>query len=147
MLGRSVARLVLLLGSVLALVGGQSLASAVAASPGSAVWAAWRYTEPTLVFYGDRAQPWRMTGAADDLRAVLAGNDGPYAVVALEYEAKLDRLLRAGRTADPRDQARYFSEEIMPILRRAGYQPAETIEGLNTGRGTWVALRVWRRDG
>ena len=119
------------------------LAPWVAASPAEAPWAAWRYTEPTLVFYGDRQRPWRMLGTREDLSAAVSGPHRPAAIVVLEYEAKLDRLLRAGRLANPRSIARDFTGETGDILRAAGYRPGPTIEGLNTGRGSWVALRVW----
>lgn len=120
------------------------LAPIIAVSSPETEWAAWRYTEPTLVFYGDRPSPWRMLGAREDLQNWIARRHRAAAVVVLESEAKLDRLLHVGRHGEPRTVARDYAVEYEDILRRAGWRPGPSVQGLNTGRGTWVALRVWR---
>ncbi len=104
--------------------------------------AAYRFTEPSLVFYGDLGERnWAMLDSPDALRA-WAGGRGARAVLVLERETKLADFLRAGAPRDPRATGRDYSAELEP-LRRAGFTPGRELEGFNSGRGTWVLLRWW----
>lgn len=113
------------------------------AGPADAHIAAYRFTEPSLVFYGRlRDRNWTMLDSPDALRAWSEESRGARAVLALERETKLADFLRAGTPEDPRATGRDFAAELAP-LRRAGFTPGREIEGFNSGRGAWVLLRWW----
>lgn len=101
--------------------------------------AAYRFTEPSLVFYGDLGdRKWEMLDSPDALRA-WAKEHGPRAVLVLEKEKKLADFIGRERQSRP---ARDFTSELEP-LREAGFTPGREFEAFNSGRGTWVLLRWW----
>lgn len=113
--------------------------SEVARLAGDHSIAAYRFTEPSLVFYGDLGdRQWEMLDSPDALRP-WAEKRGARAVLVLEKEKKLADFL--GKYGDSRP-ARDFRGELEP-LRDAGFTPGREFEAFNSGRGTWVLLRWW----
>ncbi len=98
---------------------------------------AWRFQEPSLVFYGARTWKW-----LPDLKEVgrMLRLSGPAAVVLLEKEWKLEAWLPLVGDGKP---ARDFTADL-DALDASGWA-VHTVDGLNPARGTWVRLRLLTR--
>ncbi len=120
------------------------LRDAIAAQGPDTAFAVQRFREPSIVFYSNRR--WAWFGDPSELADWSDGHHGrPRVVVALDREAKLDRLLRAGRSGAMTDAGRTFPEDAA-LLERLGFRRERTVEGLNTARSTWVVVSLWAAD-
>ncbi|MFH0954443.1 MAG: glycosyltransferase family 39 protein [Verrucomicrobiota bacterium] len=106
--------------------------------PDDAVYAFYRYREPSLVFYSNRQ--WQSPGSAEELKTFLQTNRHCLAV-ALDQETRLSdyRLGRGGSRAPPKD----YSAELAVL----DSVPCEvlTVSGINIARGSSVRLKVFYR--
>jgi len=104
-------------------------------------FAAYRYTEPSLVFYSARHLT-MLHGREELLAWAHARASGTGAMLlTLDREAKLTRLF--GRTPDDLLRVARDFELETAFLADLGAKRLMVTDGLNTGRGSWVQLSLW----
>ena len=104
-------------------------------------FAAYRYNEPSLVFYS--ARHLTMLHGRDELFAwahARASGTGAM-LLTLDKEAKLARLF--GRSPEDMPHVTRDFETGTAFLNDLGARRLMVVDGLNAGRGSWVQLSLW----
>jgi 4-amino-4-deoxy-L-arabinose transferase-like glycosyltransferase len=100
---------------------------------------AWRFTEPSLVFYSGR--PWRMLSRLERVEArLITGKAG--AAVLLRREWTLSKRIEQIRSGQPSLPATDNSSEVDALTAAYPGYESVTVQGYNLARSSWVELRV-----
>ena len=102
---------------------------------------AWQFTEPSLVFYGNRT--WKYLSKLNRIEEKLAKGQ-PDIVVCLSREWTLNRWIQTKRKNEVMSPDRNNTADLDKMKVAEGYTQS-TVSGLNLARSSWVELRVWKR--
>jgi 4-amino-4-deoxy-L-arabinose transferase-like glycosyltransferase len=104
---------------------------------------AWQFTEPSLVYYGDRH--WKYASKLAKVEAQLKKGQ-PEVVVCLGREWTLNRWLQNMRSGASIAPDRDNGPELDKLNASAAGYAMTTVSGLNLARTSWVEFRVWKRS-
>lgn len=103
---------------------------------------AWQFTEPSLVFYGDR--PWKFLSKLPKVGERMKNGQADV-VVCLDREWTLNHWIQSRRQGAAVSPDRDNSTTLDQLGSVASSYTMTSISGLNLARSSWVELRVWKR--
>ena len=103
---------------------------------------AWQFTEPSLVFYGDR--PWKFLSKLPKVGERMKNGQADV-VVCLDREWTLNHWIKSRRQGAAVSPDRDNSTTLDQLGSVASSYTMTSISGLNLARSSWVELRVWKR--
>ncbi len=107
--------------------------------PKDTACAAWRFREPSLVFYTGRT--WTFAESPKELAAWAAG-PGPRLILAPRHETKIEDLLAWMVRRCPANGVEKIPGRVFDGPPADPAQPRIAIEGLNVAKGEWVRLQA-----
>jgi hypothetical protein len=102
---------------------------------------AWQFTEPSLVFYGER--PFKMLSKIKQIEDRM--RKGKTDVIVCEKrEWTLNHAIQQWRKGEAQTTDKDFSADVERLSTLATQYEAHDFAGFNLARASWVEIRVWK---